>query len=118
MRITNPKSGKSFVQKRRVRYDEPGQARALTFSCYRRFQFHSRDRTRNWFVEALEEARKNGRSIFGPLVIMPEHVHLLVYPREPGLKVGSVRKGVPARSLPALRHRDGTARASEELKLS
>ena len=54
MRITNPKTGKSYVQKRRVRYDEPGQARELTCSCYRRFQLLSRDRTRNWFGEALE----------------------------------------------------------------
>ena len=54
MRITNPKTGKSFVQKRRVRHDEPGQAREWTFCGYRSFQFLSRDRTRNWFVEALE----------------------------------------------------------------
>ena len=83
-------TGKLFVQKRRVRYDEPGQARELMFSCYRRFQFLSRDRTRNWFVEALDEARKKWPFDLVASRVMPELVHLLVYPREPGLKVGSV----------------------------
>ena len=68
----HPQTGKSFVQKRRVRYDEPGQARELTFSCYRRFQFLSRDRTRNWFVEALEEARKKWPFDLWAYGIMPE----------------------------------------------
>ncbi len=46
MRLYNPKTGKSFFQKRRKRVDELGQARELTFSCYHRFPFLSADRTR------------------------------------------------------------------------
>ena len=90
VRITDPKTGKSFVQKRRRRYDEPGQARELTFSCYRGYQFLSRDRTRQWFIDALDAARKKWPFDLWAYVIMPEHVHLLVYPREPGLMVGRI----------------------------
>src|SRR5437899_3290888 len=57
MRIIDPRTGKSYVEKRRRRNDVAGQPRELTFSCYRRYPFLDRDRTRQWFCQALEEAR-------------------------------------------------------------
>ena len=57
MRITNSVTGRTHIEKRRVRYNEPGQPRELTFSCYRHYAFLSRDRTRAWLCEALAEAR-------------------------------------------------------------
>jgi hypothetical protein len=58
MRIVDLETGKSYVEKRRVRFNEPGQPRELTFSCYRNYAFLGRDRTREWFCEALDEARR------------------------------------------------------------
>ena len=58
MRIVDPETRKSYVDKRRVRFNEPGQPRELTFSCYRHYTFLARDRTREWFCEALDEARR------------------------------------------------------------
>jgi len=82
MRITEPQTGKSYIEKRRRRYNEPGQPRELTFSCYRRYAFFSRERTCAWFCQALEEARtKFGFQIWA-YVIMPDHVHVLVNPGE------------------------------------
>jgi hypothetical protein len=49
MRIVDPQTGKSYVGKRRVRYNQPGQPRELTFSCFRHYAFLGRDRTREWF---------------------------------------------------------------------
>jgi hypothetical protein len=34
MRIVDPQTGKSYLEKRRRRFNEPGQPRALTFSCF------------------------------------------------------------------------------------
>src|SRR5271167_3225186 len=80
MRIVDPKTGHSYLEKRRRRYPEPGQPRELTFSCFRRFRFLERERTREWFREALQAAQaKCGYRIWA-YVLMPEHVHLLVYP--------------------------------------
>ena len=59
-----------------------GMPRALTFSCYRRLPLLSRDRTRGWFVEAIEEARSLACFDLWAYVIMPEHAHLLVWPRD------------------------------------
>ena len=57
MRIVDPRTGKSYVEKCRRRYNESGRPRELTFSCYRRYAFLGRDRTREWFRQALEKAR-------------------------------------------------------------
>jgi hypothetical protein len=58
LRIVDPGTGRSYVKKRRVRYNEPGQPRELTFSCYNHYAFLGRDRTREWFCDALGEARR------------------------------------------------------------
>jgi len=82
MRIVDPATGKSYFEKRRRRYNEAGQPRELTFSCYRRLPFFSRQRTCEWFRQALEEARfKFGYQVWA-YVLMPDHVHLLVNPGE------------------------------------
>jgi len=80
MRIIDPDTGRSYVEKRRVRYNEPGQPRELTFSCYRGHPFLGRDRTRQWLCEALDKARRQFGFQLWAYVIMPEHAHVLVYP--------------------------------------
>ena len=62
-----------------MRYHEPGQPRELTFSCYRQYAFLGRDRTRAWLYEALDEARAKLGFQLWAYVLMPEHVHVLVY---------------------------------------
>ena len=82
MRITDPVTGRSYIEKRRARYNEPGQPRELTFCCYRRYAFLNRDLTRQWLCQAIDDARANVGFQVWAYVIMPEHVHLLVYPGE------------------------------------
>jgi putative transposase len=57
--------------------NEPGHAHELTFSCYRRFPFFSRDRVCQW----IEEARTSLDFDVWAWVFMPDHVHLFVRPR-------------------------------------
>lgn len=80
MRIIDPLTGESHFEKRRRRYNEANQPRELTFSCYRRFPFFTRERTCEWFIEALEKARAKFSLQLWAYVIMPDHVHLLVNP--------------------------------------
>jgi len=82
MRIVDPQTGKGYVEKRRVRYNEPGQPRELTWSCYRHYAFLNRERTRQWLCEALDAARTEYGFQLWAYVLMPEHVHLLVNPGE------------------------------------
>src|SRR5438874_556069 len=72
-------------------YNEPGHAHELTFSCFRRLPLFSRDRTRQWLVEALESARQRRKLDLWAYVIMPEHVHIIVCPREAVYEVRLIR---------------------------
>lgn len=63
-------------------YDTPGEAHFLTFSCYHRLPLFGKDRTCRWFVEALDEGRRKQSFDVWAWVIMPEHVHLLLWPRK------------------------------------
>jgi putative transposase len=107
LRVHGPDTGGSFNSKRRRRHDEPGQARELTFSCYHFSPFLSRDRTRQWFVEALQDARRTWPVDLWAYVLMPEHVHLLVCPRESGPVVSGflrdVKKPVARRGIEHLK---------------
>jgi len=66
--------------RKKVQHYDNGEPHFLTFSCYRRLKLLSKDRTRQWFVEALAEARSIHGFHLWAWVIMPEHVHLLLWP--------------------------------------
>jgi putative transposase len=66
-------------------FDLPGDAHFLTFSCVHQLPLLSKDRTRKWFVESLEQARAKHHFQLWAWVIMPEHVHLLMYPTSDAL---------------------------------
>ncbi len=84
----------SLHRKKLKRYDEPGHARFLTFSCYRQLPLLSKDRSRTWFLQALSAARiKHGFELWA-WVIMPDHVHLLVVPKAPSARVTSILSAV------------------------
>lgn len=103
MRVFSPHTGESFFRKTRRRFDEPGETRELVFTCYQRYPFLSRDRTRLWFLEALSAAQKDGCFDLWAYVLMPEHVHLLIYPRgrkaEAGRMVGRIKEAVARRAI-------------------
>jgi len=64
------------------RYDVPGDAHFLTFSCFRRQPLLSRDRSRQWMVNAIRLGQAKSMYDLWAYVIMPEHVHLLILPHK------------------------------------
>ncbi|QDV72496.1 REP-associated tyrosine transposase [Botrimarina mediterranea] len=71
------------------RYDVPGDAHFLTFSCYRRLALLDRDRSRQWFIDAVRLGQQKALFDLWAYVIMPEHVHLIVLPLGPA-KMASI----------------------------
>jgi len=67
-------------RKRLKRYDEPGQAHYLTFSCFQNHPFLKSLRACQWLVEAVKAARVATRFDLWAWVFMPDHVHLLLRP--------------------------------------
>jgi putative transposase len=56
--MTTSAENSAKPRKKVRRFDEAGHAHFLTFSCYRRMPLLGKDRTRLWFLEALQDARK------------------------------------------------------------
>ncbi len=94
-------------RKRLRRADEPGDARFLTFSCFQRRAFLSRPRACGWFLEALERSRETHGFDLWAFVLMPEHVHLLIYPGLEPHRVADIlytlKKSVTSRALAFVR---------------
>jgi putative transposase len=74
--------------------NEPGHAHKLTFSCYHRYQFLNSERTCQWLADAIEQARTELRFDLWAFVFMPEHAHLLIYPREKVYDIADIRKAI------------------------
>jgi putative transposase len=85
----------------------PGEAHYLTCSCYQKKAFLSRDRTRTYFLDALDRARTKHQFDLWAYVIMPTHTHILIYPRTDPYDMGaietSIKLSVSRRALTYLR---------------
>lgn len=64
------------------RFDEPGDAHALTFTCFKGQPFLAKDRSRQWMIDSIERARQKHQFDLWAYVIMLEHVHLVIRPKE------------------------------------
>ncbi len=82
------------VRKFRRSSEDPGCAHELTFSCYRRLPLLSRDRTRRWFLESLDRARHEHDLELWAYVIMPEHAHVLFFPRNPEYRIRTILQAI------------------------
>ena len=82
-------------------FDDLGTARFVTFSCYYRLPSLSHAGAKESVVEALDRARaKHGFCLLG-YVLMPEHVHLVLFPPE-AMKLGLVIREI--KSISAKRY--------------
>jgi putative transposase len=77
-------------RRRRKSSNEPGHAHELTFTCYRRFRFLQAERTCVWLAEAIAAARQKWDFAIWAYVFMPEHVHIIVWPRRAKYEVSSI----------------------------
>lgn len=87
--------------------DLPNHAHELTFSCYRGYKLLSKDRTRQWFVDALDRARRKHDFHLWSYVIMPEHAHVTLLPQKSDYKISdilySIKKPVSEKATNYLR---------------
>ena len=79
---------------RRPIVNEPGHAHELTFCCYRRIPFLRSDRTCQWLADAIDHSRQQLEFSLWAYVFMPEHVHLIVYPRRDQYDISVILKAI------------------------
>jgi len=82
------------VRKRRRAYDLPRVAHELTWTCYRRLRLLGQERTRQWLIDAMDRARRVHDLALLAYVVMPEHVHVLVWSRRDPYTVASILKSI------------------------
>jgi putative transposase len=70
-------------------YDNLGTARFITFSCHRRMSLFRETDSFYLFLQSLDTIRRKYQFQLSGYVIMPNHVHLVIYP-EAELALGRV----------------------------
>ncbi len=89
--------------KRLRRREVAGQARAINFHCFQGRPLLTSDRACGWFVECAERQLAKHQIDLWAYCLMPNHVHLVLYPRGAAPNVGafleSIKKGVVRRAI-------------------
>jgi len=75
------------------RYDNFGDSHCLTFSCFQRRPFLRSERARSWLGDTILTAKTKHPFDLWAYVIMPEHVHLVIWPHEQ-TRISSVLKAI------------------------
>ena len=76
------------------RYDQPNQARFLTFSCHNRKPYLSTPGACDAFAASLSKARTTYNFKLLAWVAMPDHIHLILIPDLPHWPVSKVLWGL------------------------
>lgn len=69
-------------------------AHELVFSCHKRLPLLEGERACRWLAEAIEQCRTELGFHLWAYVFMPEHVHLMVWLRDPRIPVASLLYGI------------------------
>jgi putative transposase len=76
------------------RYNISGQAHGLTFSCFHNQKFLSRPRTCQWLVMSILRAKEKHNFSLWAYVFMPDHVHLLIFPRNKEYSISKILQSI------------------------
>ena len=96
-------------------FDNLGTARFITFSCFQRYPYLNRAAARNIVVEELESLRAGKEIRLLAWVLMPDHVHLVLWPRKSvklGRTIGQFKARTALRILPLYPEREHRRRSN------
>jgi putative transposase len=81
-------------RRHRKNINAPFHAHELTFSCYRGFPFLKVERTCQWLADSINQARIDHDFALWAYVFMPNHAHIIVYPRKQEYDIADIRKSI------------------------
>ena len=84
----------SSKKTKHIHYNNPGDPHGLTFACYKNRKFLNYNRTRMYFAEAVNRSSVRFNFDVWAYVIMPEHVHLLIYPKNEIYSISDILKSI------------------------
>lgn len=78
----------------RRKYNDPGHAHELTFSCFHRYPFLKSERACQWLADAINAARQTHEFDLWAYVFMPNHFHLIIKPRRVEYDIALIRQAI------------------------
>jgi len=75
-------------------YNIPGDPHGLTFICYKKMRFLKSDYARELLARAIDAASYKHNFAVWAYVIMPEHLHILIYPRNENYSISEILKSI------------------------
>ncbi len=81
-------------RKRCKRYNIPGHAHELTFSCYHNQPFLKSPVACKSLAQTIESNRTRHSFKLWAYVFMPDHVHLLIYPTEDNYSISKILQAI------------------------
>ena len=81
-------------QKTCKRYNIPNQVHELTFSCHKQQPFLKNKLICMFIIEAIIKAKEKHNFHIWAYVIMPEHIHLLIYPLEEDYSISEILRSI------------------------
>jgi putative transposase len=75
-------------------YNTPGHAHELTFSCYRRQRFLNDAIACRMFLDEIRISKEIYNFKLWAYVLMPHHVHLLIWPMNNNYDIGKIESGI------------------------
>jgi putative transposase len=87
---------------RRTSFNDPGHAHFLTFGCFRHQQILTDEQACQLLAESINRARQRHNFALWAYVFMPDHVHLLIWPRSQDYSISEILRSIKgwfARSL-------------------
>jgi putative transposase len=94
-------------------YNTPGHAHELTFSCYRRKPLFDDREACQLFLDGLDRSKDIYSFKLWAYVIMPQHVHLLLWPLQSEYDIGKMMSGI--KGIMAKRYRKYLLKANRVL---
>ena len=91
-----PKQVKTMPEprKRRKSYNIPGHAHELTSTCYHNRHYFEKTQASTLFLESFSQASQKYNFQIWAYVIMPTHVHLLIFPKEDNYRIAKILQGI------------------------
>jgi len=90
-------SVKEFCRKKLKHYNIPGHAHALTFSCYHHYDYLFDPTACELFLTELSRSREKHNFQLWAYVLMPSHVHLLLFPLANDYDIASILNDIKGR---------------------
>ncbi len=84
----------SFKNPKPIRYNIPGHAHELTFSCYKRRPFLKGNRAKQFLADAINTSLDEYNFDIWAYVFMPEHAHILIFPSEDDYSISKILKSI------------------------